>query len=205
MTILFIQSHYGPLPPVFTDFAAGGRVTIIRDSELTDDDINQADGLITTTHLDQIGFLGHREALAHLFAREGRLFFNGHILKPFVEGLQTYRPMLSKRLSDFKLTRIAPHPIFDNFEPADMATRKGVAGFYGRGHNPMPKGAQAINGIGALKQPIDWQWDLPDGGHIFSHAGNDLWAQAPEDSAGPKAFAERILLWAEGKLEEALA
>lgn len=205
MTILYLQSHYGPLPPAFTDFVAGGRITIVRDSELTDAQIDQAEGIITTMHLDQIGFLKHGAALKRLLDRGGHIFFNGHLMKPFVEGLQTYRPLLSKRLSDLKLTRIVPHPIFDQFEPADMATRKGVAGFYGRGYNPLPKGGTPVNGIGPLKQPIDWQWNLPTGGAIFSHAGNDLWTHAAENSPGVKAFAERVLSWTEGKLEEVVA
>jgi len=205
MSILFVHSHYGPIPRPMVGPAGRGRIEIVRDTELTDARIISAKGIITTTHLDQIGFAGHRQALAVFFADGGRLFFNGHIMKPFVDGLQTYRPLLSRKLADLQLVRLRPHPVFGDIDPADMAVRKGVAGFYGRGHNPLPKGARALTGLGPLKQPIDWEWALPGGGMMFCHAGNDLWSMAPEDSDGAGAFATRIVAWTEGELKGAAA
>ena len=201
MSVLFIHSHYGPSPKAFAGLAERGAVTFIRDGALTDAMIGSARGIITTMHLDQIGFAAHAGALATFFSRGGRLFFNGHVLKPFVDGLHTYRPLLSRKRADFDLQRLLPHPVFAALDPADMAVRKGVAGFYGRGHNPMPKGARALTGLGPLKQPIDWEWTLPGGGIMFCHAGNDLWSMAPEGSDGPCAFAERIAAWTGGTIK----
>ena len=201
MSVLFIHSHYGPIPKAMAGPAGYGRIDIVRQPDLTDDAILSADGIITTMHLDQIGFLEHAGALKTFFGKGGRLFFNGHILKPFVDGLETYRPMLSRRLADFQLRRLAYHPVFGDLDPAEMAVRKGVAGFYGRGHNPLPKGAQALTGLGPLKQPIDWAWDLPGGGAIFCHAGNDLWSMAPSGAVGVNAFADRIVTWTAGEFE----
>jgi hypothetical protein len=201
MSVLFVHSHYGPIPRAFAGPVGYGRVKIVGEAELTGDLIASARGIITTMHLDQIGFLRHRSVLADFFNREGRLFFNGHILKPFVDGLQTYRPSPSRKLADLELFRLDPHPVFGDLDPADMMTRKGVAGFYGRGHNPLPKGGRALTGIGAQKQPIDWEWALPDGGMMFSHAGNDLWSLAPGGYDAEKALAERIIAWTAGEQE----
>lgn len=201
MSILFIHSHNGPIPKAMAGPAGYGRIKIVRDTELTEATIIAAKGIITTMHLDQVGFARHRQALADFFADSGRLFFNGHILKPFIDGLETYRPLLSRSFADFQLARLRPHPAFGDIDPAEMAIRKGVAGFYGRGHNPLPRGARAVTGLGPLKQPVDWEWALPDGGTMFSHAGNDLWSMAPEGSDGVGAFAERIVGWTSGELK----
>lgn len=205
MSVIFVHSHYGPIPPVFAGFAEEGRVKILRDSQLGNHEVSTARGIVTTMHLDQIAFAERRDALAAFFRNGGRLFFNGHVLKPFADGLQVYRPLTSRRLNDFQLQRLAPHPVFGGLDQKDMAIRKGVAGFYGRGHNPMPQGAVALTGLGGESRPVDWEWRLPGGGVMFSHAGNDLWSMAPENSDGPKAFAERIVDWTAGELEGAAA
>ena len=205
MSILFIHSHSGAPVKPFAAFAEEGIVEIVRDSELTGERIASAQGIITTMHLDQIGFAEKADALASFFASGGRLFFNGHVMRIFADGLKTYRPSLSRRLADLQLRQLTQHTVFGGIDPADMAVRKGVAGFYGRGHNPLPKGARALTGLGTLKQPVDWEWSLPGGGMMFSHAGNDLWSMAPEGSDGPMGFARRILDWTAGKAKGAAA
>jgi hypothetical protein len=205
MSIVFIHSHNGPVPKALAGLAGRGEIEVVRDMSFSDQTIAAARGIITTMHLDQVGFAMRREALAAFFRRGGRLFFSGHVLKPFVDGLEVYRPSLSRKLADFQLCRLNPHPVFGDLDPAAMVTRKGVAGFYGRGHNPLPKGARALTGLGTLKQPIDWEWALPGGGLMFSHAGNDLWSQAPEESDGAEAFAARIVGWTAGALKGAAA
>ena len=205
MSVLLIHSHFGPPPACFNIAAEAGLVTILRESALDAGMLASATGIITTTHLDQVWFSRHRAEIATMLGRGGRLFFNGHILRPFAEGLEVYRPMLSKQLADFRLVQVNPHPVFGDLDPADMMTRKGVAGFYGRGHNPLPRRARMITGLGPLKLPVDWEWALPDGGVIFSHAGNDLWGQAPDGAAGASDFAMRIARWTAGESVEVAA
>jgi len=201
MSVVYIHSHDGPLPTPFVSFADQQRVIIMRDDALNDAVITGASGLITTMHLDQLRFAGLRPALAVFLASGGRLFFNGHILKPFIEGLDIYRPLDSRKLADFQLRRLVPHPVFGPLDPKDMVARRGVAGFYGRGHNPMPEGAVALTGLGPEQYPIDWEWALPGGGMIFSHAGNDLWSLSPEASGEQEPLADRVLRWTAGAFE----
>ncbi|WP_374626180.1 hypothetical protein [Devosia sp.] len=199
MTILFIHSHYGPLPKPYEAAVASGRLLGVREVELTSDHFEAATGLITTTHLDQVGFLACRPALTRLLDRGGRWFFNGHMLRIFVEGLGIYEPIRGARRPDYVLTRLNPHAIFDGIEQRNLEENRGVAGFYGRGHNPLPGGGLAVNGIGPDLLPIDWEWRRPAGGRIFSHAGNDLGGMGGE--GGPGALlAERVVSWCEGRI-----
>jgi hypothetical protein len=182
VTVLFVDSHYGTTEPLFdqADFAG-------------------ACGLITTMHLDQIGFMEHAASVRSLLDRGGCWVFNGHMLRALVPGLGIYVPLQAPHRADYALTRLGEHPVFAGIDQKALEENRGVAGFYGRGHNPLPPGAAAINGIGPQRLPIDWDWALPNGGHIFSHAGNDFWGSG-DDDALKQVIADRSVAWASGGL-----
>lgn len=202
MTVLLIQSQYqydGMPPSPFEGAVAGGRVRPVRELSLSEEDFAVVSGLITTTHLDQIGFLRFANAVAAFLARGGRWIFNGHMLRPPIGGLGVYRRLEAPKRGDFALTRLCDHAIFDGIDQKALETNHGVAGFYGRGYNPLPEGAVAINGIGPDHHPIDWVWQRPEGGAILSHAGNEFWG-CGDDGATKQRLADRAVAWANGEL-----
>ncbi|MBN9304745.1 MAG: hypothetical protein BGO82_11445 [Devosia sp. 67-54] len=199
MSILYIQSHSGGPGAGVARAAQAGDVAIVRERELTPDQIEAADGLITTTHLDQIGWLAYAVPVQRLLARGGRWVFNGHILRPFLPGLAVYMPLLAPKREDLALTRLGEHPIFAGIDQQLLAKNRGVAGFYGRGHNPMPPGATAINGLGPGHLPIDWHWRLPTGGEMLVHAGNEFWG-CGDDAELKDLLVYRTIAWTGGRL-----
>ena len=136
MSVLYIQSHAGSPDGEFRSAAADGRVKVVRELDLTPAHFDEASGLITTIHLDQLGWPRFAVPLRQLLERGGRWIFNGHILRPFLPGLGVYMPLLQPKRDDLALTRLAEHPIFSGIDQQKLATNRGVAGFYGRGHNP---------------------------------------------------------------------
>jgi hypothetical protein len=199
MTVLLVHSHYGPTPAAYAGAVDAGRVAVVRERALTPGHFAAADGLITTTHLDQVGFLARMPAVTALLDRGGRWFFNGHILRRFLPELDPYVPLDRPRRPDLSLTRLNEHPIFAGIDQKSLEENRGVAGFYGRGHNPMPSGGLAVNGIGPGRYPVDWEWSRPAGGRLFSHAGNDLGGMGGSTGAGP-LLTERIIAWCEGRI-----
>jgi hypothetical protein len=198
MSVLFIDSHYGIAEPLFERAAAEGRLRRVRERDLSAGDLAEATGLITTLHLDQIGFLRHTQQIEALLARGGRWIFNGHMLRALVPGLGIYVPLARPRRADYALTRLAEHPVFAGIDQRALEENRGVAGYYGRGHNPMPPGATAINGIGPKRLPVDWDWAVPGGGRMLCHAGNDFWGSG-DDDAVKQALADRAVAWAAGE------
>ena len=197
--LLLIHSHYGTPPSLFKLALKRDDAVMIRERDLTSEHFAAAKGLITTSHIDQIGLLAFAEDLGALLARGGRWFFNGHILRPLVPGLQTYVPIQQAKRADLVLARINEHPIYEGIDQPSFEENRGVAGFYGRGHNPLPTGARAINGIGPEKLPIDCEWTVPGGGKMFSHAGNDVGGmEGPNPNH--KVVAPRIVAWTMGEL-----
>ena len=197
--LLLIHSDYGDVPPLFESALERGSALVVRERTLSAEHFAGACGLITTMHLDQNGFMDHRDAMQDLLARGGRWFFNGHILRPLLPGLRIYQPIPNAKRADLIMKRLFDHPIFANVEQEDLEETKGVAGFYGRGCNPLPDGAVAVNGLGPDLLPVDWEWVLPSGGRIFSHAGNDLAGMGAANGID-KILMDRIVAWTRGDL-----
>lgn len=197
MSVLYVSSTFEGPSETVVQAAALGQVTIVEQADLTADILMAHRGLITSNQLDQNAMLGMTEALSAFLDAGGRWFLNGHVVRPMVEGLAQYRPISTPKRADLTLTSVHPHPLFQGIDLAQLETNRGVAGFYGRGCNPLPTGAVAINGLGPAQVPVDWVWARPAGGRIFSHAGNDLGALGAEWKLGPD-LTRRIITWTGG-------
>ncbi|MCQ1853513.1 hypothetical protein [Neorhizobium galegae] len=195
-TIYLKSEHEGPSEAVKAA-AAEGAVMIVEQPDLTAEMLLAHKGLITGNQLDQNAMLLMRGALAAFLDVGGRWFFNGHMVRPLADGMSQYRPIEAPKRADFDLSSVNPHPLFSGIDLLMLETNKGVAGFYGRGCNPLPEGAVAVNGLGAAQVPVDWVWARPRGGRIFSHAGNDLGSMGLEWNLSGE-LTRRIIDWTRG-------
>lgn len=197
MTVLWLHSAYDGPPEPVRAAAAAGRVTVLRQADLTPETLLAHRGLITGNQLDQNAMLALKDALAAFLDAGGRWVFNGHMVRPLVAGLAQYRPIAAPKRPDFDLTAVNAHPILEGIDIKGFETNNGVAGFYGRGCNPPPEGAVVVNGFGPSLVPVDWVWHRPQGGAIFNHAGNDLGQIAAMHGLGAQVWAQ-IIDWAAG-------
>lgn len=196
MSVIWLQSGFGDPPEPVRNAARTGRVTVLTQAELTGPALDTHRGLITGLLLDQDAMMALRPVLARFLDRGGRWVFNGHLMRPLVEGLFPYQPVTAPRRADFNLRPQVIHPIFEGVDLKQLETNKGVAGFYGRGANPPPPGAVVLNTLGQ-GVAVDWVWHRPSGGAIFSHAGNDLAQIATLHGFGPRIWAN-LIDWADG-------
>lgn len=194
MRVIWLKSAFGPPPEAVARHPA---VRVVDQPDLTPTILAESAGLVTGNQLDQDAMMALSTALEAFLDAGGRWFFNGHIVRPLIEGVGIYRPMEAPKRPDFDQTRLAPHPIFDGIELAQVETNKGVAGFYGRGANPLPEGAIAVTGLRGGTVPVDWLWCRPGGGRVFSHAGNELGMMGLEWGLAP-LLQTRIIDWAAG-------
>jgi hypothetical protein len=125
---------------------------------------------------------------------------DGHLVHPFITGLRPFEPLLEKGVAGLTVRRARSHPVFEGVEEKDLTFRRGVAGFYGRGHSPLPPGAEPIHVLGTAGVPLDWLWRRPGGGTVLAHAGNDLTSFADGDSTAHR-IAPQLVAWmlAEGR------
>lgn len=196
MSVIWLHSGHGQPPEPIRKAAAQGRVTILPQAELTEAALLAHRGLMTGMVFDQDAMMALRPALARFLDAGGRWVFNGHLVRPLIEGLQPYQPIPSPKRADFDLNAQVAHPIFAGFDLKELEANNGVAGFYGRGANPPPVGAVVLNTLGQ-GVPVDWVWHRPAGGAIFSHAGNDLAQMATMHGIGDRVWAN-LIDWADG-------
>lgn len=193
---LIVSTDHPPLV-YFSNLIEQGELIPVRQDRLSADLIENAAGLIASAGVDQIDLMERRESLEAMLNAGGRMWINGHILRPYIHGLRRFIPLQKPKRSDYALTRLADHPIFEGVSARSLETNQRIAGFYGRGHNPPPEGAIALTGLGPQLEPVDWVWRRPQGGEIFVHAGNDLWGMG-DDPEVKKLLARRAVAWCYG-------
>ena len=191
---LFLISPAGSRPAPFLEPPNDALFTESPLYDLTSVDLDRYAGLVIDMHADQDFLAEHAQRIEAYMARGGAILFNGHVAYPMFRDCAPYQPLTRRGASDLIIAPLAGHPIFQGIDVAALGIRKGVRGFYGRGHNPMPPGARPITGIGPEPLPVDWVLERADGGRLFVHAGNDLWA-TPEEDATAVRIARNVWHW----------
>lgn len=167
--------------------------------ELGTVDLGRYRALLLPSHLDQRYFGGITPVITRFLDGGGTLVFNGHVAWPMLPEFRPFEPLPKLDLENLQIHRLIDHPVFEGVEVDDLTFRRGVAGFYARGHNPPPEGAVAINGVGPQRLPCDWVYERPAGGRILMHAGNDLWMYAGATDTSAARIPWQLCAWAAAK------
>lgn len=152
--------------------------------------------IVVGSHTDQIELQRAAAGLAGYLDRGGILIWNGAIAHPPLEELAPFEPLAQRSLNSLRVSALCAHPVFVGVPMDSLTFRKGVAGFWGRGHNPPPAGARLINGLGPRpeRHPVDWSWSRPGGGMVFMHAGNDLLTFSDDPGINAR-LASNLIRW----------
>jgi hypothetical protein len=152
------------------------------------------DGLLLSMHADQRHLEEMRPWLDAFLDRGRTIAVNGQVVRRFADGLSLYEPRPGRTRADLEIQITALHPILRGVAETDLTFRKSVAGFWGRGRVPPPRGASILSTVGDPDWPVDWVWQRPSGGWLFMHAGNDVWGYAQDDSTAARVFPQ-LLDW----------
>lgn len=193
MKIAFLTTQKDDLPKFIPEKYKKDLV-LIHETKLQEFDPKSLGTLLVGANLDQILFAKQKSWIENFLATNGTLVFNGHIAYPFLPELKKFRALPKRTREELTISPIQEHKIFAGVDFLDLSCRRGVYGFYGRGENPPPKGAIAINRIGTGDFVVDWLWELPTGGRIFMHSGNSMWMYHGGDSSAAKV-AEQLIDW----------
>ncbi|GAB3366695.1 MULTISPECIES: hypothetical protein [Giesbergeria] len=150
--------------------------------------------VLVAGHVDQRALQARQSLLDHYLQQGGSMVINGHVAYPFLPMLRPFVPLAERNMAGLQVQRLMEHPVFRGVDTYDLTYRRGVAGFYGRGHNPLPPGAKAIHGIGPQALPLDWELPLAGAGRLLVHGGNDLWMYAA-DNTSARRIAPQLLEW----------
>lgn len=170
-----------------------GLVDIADEYDLNSERLTEAGALVLTMHNDQRWLHKNGEAITSFVESGGTLVIQGQIALPWTGFLQPYLPIIRPRMDQLVVQAACDHPVFNGLDRSVLNIRKGVRGFYARGHNPPPSGARVLQTV-ADDVPVDWEWRCGSG-RVLMHSGNDLWTTQETPDANIE-FAKRLLSWA---------
>jgi len=197
--ILYIRP-LGQEPASFLDQPYARAIEQHRIYDLPGLDLARFGAILVSAHTDQRAFAACAGQIAAFLDAGGLLVFNGHIAYPFLPELAIFVPVPGFSLNLLQVRRTAEHPVFDGVDPQNLTFRRGVAGFYGRGHNPPPPGAVVLHRLSGNDAPLDWVWPRPAGGTVFMHGGNNLWMYA-DDLTSAARIAPQLMAWVTAQIE----
>ena len=161
-------------------------------------DLSAYRALLVPAHLDQRFFGTLTGKISAFLDGGGTLVFNGHVAWPMLPEFAPFVVLPKVSLATLEVHRLTDHPVFAGVDARELTYRRGVAGFYARGHNPPPVGAVPLHGLGPARAPCDWVYSRPAGGRILMHAGNDLWMYAGSSDTTAR-IVPQLCRWAAGR------
>jgi hypothetical protein len=197
-TILLTCGEY-PASRLLTDPATASRVIGLDLYDLEHAGLEGYSGLLVPIHADQRFLMTVQDKLELFLAAGGTMVICGHLIYPFLPELASFVPLSARSVEDYRVWRMLEHPIFAGVSVDDLTFRKGIAGFYGRGHNPPPPYAQVLHRLGGPQgAPVDYCYHRPTGGRVLVHAGNTLWGIAVDgEVTSARRIETQLLDWIE--------
>lgn len=129
--------------------------------------------LIITPTVDQEHLARHRNVIRDFLERGGVVIFGGHLHRDWLPGASPFVPLTERSLATYQVVEVADHPIFRGVQPNELTFRRGVAGFFARGHHPVPDGAQVLTRL-AGGEPATYLDRVSTAGTILVQASSDL-------------------------------
>jgi hypothetical protein len=106
-------------------------------------DLARYAALIVTPTADQEHLARQRRVIRDFLDRGGVVVFGGHLHRDWLPGASAFVPLTNRSLDGYRVVEVADHPIFRGMG-TELTFRRGVAGFFARGHHPPPVGAEIL-------------------------------------------------------------
>ncbi|MGH3811290.1 MAG: hypothetical protein ACRDUV_02385, partial [Pseudonocardiaceae bacterium] len=161
---------------------------------LAETDLSAYAGLIVSAMADQEHLARHRDVIRDYLDAGGVVVFGGHLHRDWLPGAAPFVPLAPPSLRGYRVAEIAEHPVFDGVEADDLTFRRGVAGFFARGHHPVPDGAEVLVRL-AGGEPATYVDRVTTGGTILVQASCDLLGYAASAGDTAQRIPEQLLDW----------
>ncbi|KZF12530.1 hypothetical protein A2J03_17190 [Rhodococcus sp. EPR-157] len=185
----------------FASGALGFDVSPIDCYELSDSALVPFSVLVMSSTVDQEHLSRIRDVVRRFLDAGKVVIFGGHLHRDWLPGAGHFKPVAPPSRTAYQVAEVAAHPVFEGVELGDMSTRRGVSGFFARGHHPVPEGAEVLVRL-AGGEPTTYIDRMSTPGTILVHATGDLFAYSVgiEDSTASK-IPEQLAAWAVGEAE----
>lgn len=156
-------------------------------------DLGRYAGLLIPPLVDQEWLYRHRGVLRSYLDAGGTVVFSGHLHRPWLPGAGLFVPKPVTCVADYAVEVAADHPVFAGVTGRDLTFRRGVAGFFARGHHPPPAGARPLVTF-ASGEPVVYLDRVTTGGTLLVHAGNDLLGWVDGENTA-RRLVPQLLTW----------
>ncbi len=172
----------------------GQRTTRVDCYDLERTDLCRFAVLVVPGMVDQEYLARHRGVIRGYLDGGGVLMFGGQLHRDWLPGASRFLALDPPSLAAYRVAEVAEHPIFAGVEADDLTFRRGVAGFFARGHHPPPPGAEVLVRL-AGGQPATYVDRVSTGGTILLHANGDLLDMGGHDGTGARVPGQ-LVEWA---------
>jgi hypothetical protein len=174
-----------------------GRVDRLDCYALGSVDLAQYAALIIRPSVDQEHLARQQRVIRRYLDCGGVVVFGGHLHRDWLPGASAFVPLTNQSLDGYRVVEVADHPIFRGMG-TELTFRRGVAGFFARGHHPIPEGAEVLTRLFG-GQPSTYLDRVSTAGTIIVQATSDLLSYCGEalldwivtESAQRRALAAR--------------
>jgi hypothetical protein len=135
-------------------------------------DLARYAALIITPNVDQEHLARQHRVIRDYLDGGGVVVFGGHLHRDWLPGASPFVPLTNQSLSGYRVVEVADHPIFRGVGN-ELTFRRGVAGFFARGHHPVPPGAEVLTRL-AGGEPSTYLDRVSTAGTILVQATSDL-------------------------------
>jgi hypothetical protein len=136
-------------------------------------DLTRYQALIITPNVDQEHLTRQCRVIRSYLDSGGVVVFGGHLHREWLPGASAFVPLANRSLAGYRVVEVADHPIFRGKEPDELTFRRGVAGFFARGHHPIPAGAEVLTRLSG-GEPATYLDRASTAGTIVVQATSDL-------------------------------
>lgn len=156
--------------------------------------------LVVPSMIDQEHLVRHRGWIRAYLDTGGVLIFGGQIHRQWLPDAAAFHAISPPSLRAYQVTEIAEHPIFAGVEVDDLTFRRGVAGFFARGHHPPPEGAEVLVRLSG-GEPVTYLDRVSTAGTILLQTNGDLFGYAVEETSTASRIPRQLLDWAIAEAE----
>lgn len=119
-----------------TDIYPDENITIekVTQYEIATYDFTEFDVILVTNFADQENLYMHKNVIEKFLEDSKIVIFFGHLFRPWLPCAPLFMPEKIKHFSDYNLYSQNDSAIFKGVLTEDMTFKKGVAGFFARGH-----------------------------------------------------------------------
>lgn len=176
-----------------------GAVEAVDAYELPSLDLGEVGALLVGDMIDQ-ELLDRYRGLIRSFLDDGKVVvFSGHLLRSWLPGCGIFVPKVIRHFSDYCLHLVTPHPLYAGVDPDDLTFRRGVAGFFARGHHPVPPGAEVLLALPG-GEPVTYVDRHTTAGTILAHAGGGLFDGGERTTTAARVPAQ-LLAWVRDEVD----